>query len=176
MGYYATGGGFVRFARKPKKDEAERIYKTLKEWFETVDCYDDGMAYDLCYNGKYYWDFEDTMQRLNNIAPIEEGEISFVGEDDAHWKFVFDPAAEEWAERDGRVVYGDETVISRADTCEFIGQIIDTFEDFLEEKRMDIWNDDKLQSENPAIIYGSDYGELQSSLKKLMCHWGILKL
>lgn len=65
-------------------------------------------------------------------------------------------------------------MIKQEDACEFIGQIIDIFEDFLESKGIDIPNADKEQSENPAIIYGMDYGALQSDLEQMMYNWGVL--
>lgn len=58
---------------------------------------------------------------------------------------------------------------------EFIGQIIDIFEDFLEEKGIDIPNDEKAESEGPAIIYGTDYGELQSCLEGMMLNWSVIE-
>lgn len=38
--------------------------------------------------------------------------------------------------------------------------IVEIFDDFLEERGIDIPNPDKVQSENPCVIYGTDYGEL----------------
>ena len=58
--------------------------------------------------------------------------------------------------------------------AEFLGQIIDIFEDFLESKGIDLDNPEKAQSEGPAIIYGSDYGDLQESLEEMMAAWNIL--
>lgn len=73
-------------------------------------------------------------------------------------------------------------VISKEDTPEFIGQIIDIFEDFLAEKGIEIPNPEKEDNqdsyEDPdeiAILYGSDYGELQTALENTMKNWGILK-
>lgn len=68
--------------------------------------------------------------------------------------------------------------VKRADVPEFLGQIIDTFEDFLEEKGIDIPNDEKDDCDDPesaAIIYGTDYGNLQSALEELMLGWGIVE-
>ena len=64
--------------------------------------------------------------------------------------------------------------VSGHDIPEFIGQIIDIFEDFLEEKGIDIPNTEKEDSDCPAIIYGTDYGELQSSLEDMMQNWDII--
>lgn len=66
--------------------------------------------------------------------------------------------------------------VEQEQCCEFIGQIIDIFEDFLESKGIDIPNLDKEQSgDAAAIIYGMDYGKLQSELESMMYNWGILR-
>lgn len=59
--------------------------------------------------------------------------------------------------------------------AEFIGQIIDIFEDFLSEKKMTLENPEKEEDECAANIYGSDYGNLQSELENLIENWGIEK-
>jgi hypothetical protein len=62
--------------------------------------------------------------------------------------------------------------INENDKAEFIGQIIDVFEDFLESKGIDIPNDEKDEDDdNPAIIYGTDYGEIQTDLEELLQNW-----
>ena len=56
---------------------------------------------------------------------------------------------------------------------EFIGQIIDIFEDFLGERGVTLPNDEREQDEDAAIIYGTDYGQLQTELIDTMWNWGI---
>ena len=65
-------------------------------------------------------------------------------------------------------------MVKTNDRAEFIGQIIDIFEDFLAEKAIEIPNDDR-EDENDAIIYGLDYGELQTNLESMMTAWGVLE-
>ncbi len=68
--------------------------------------------------------------------------------------------------------------VKRNDVSEFLGQSIDTFEDFLEEKGIDIPNEEKDDRDDPepaAIIYGTDYGQLQTALEELMLGWGIIE-
>ena len=65
-------------------------------------------------------------------------------------------------------------VISNEDTSEFLGRIIDIFEDFLEEKGINIDNPEKEEDDDAAIIYGSDYGILQDRLTDLMKIWEII--
>lgn len=70
------------------------------------------------------------------------------------------------------------TPVSQKDAPEFIGQIIDVFEDFLESRHINIPNPEKTYLENaaddPVIIYGTDYGDLQNMLKDMLENWGIV--
>ena len=56
---------------------------------------------------------------------------------------------------------------------ELLGQIIDVFEDFLEEKGIDILNPEKEEddSDNLAILYGSDYDVLSDQIESLLRAW-----
>ena len=65
-------------------------------------------------------------------------------------------------------------MIKASDCAEFIGQIIDLFEDFLEEKGIVIPNPEKDDDEDPAIIYGSDYGVLQDGIEEALKNWRLL--
>jgi len=68
-----------------------------------------------------------------------------------------------------------EKKISLNDLPEFIGQIIDIFEDFLDEKGIRIDNPER-EGEDPeeaANIYGSDYGALEDEIKELLVNWEI---
>lgn len=64
--------------------------------------------------------------------------------------------------------------IDAADRLEFIGQVIDIFEDFLDEKGIEIINPEKHDSDNPAIIYGSDFGKLEDGLERILHAWNLL--
>lgn len=65
--------------------------------------------------------------------------------------------------------------ITADDAPEFYGQIIDVFEDFLAEKGIQITdeksNDDRDDSVNTAIIFGSDYDGIRDSLESIMQNW-----
>ena len=56
---------------------------------------------------------------------------------------------------------------------ELLGQLIDVFEDFLEEKRIDILNPEKEEddSDNLAILYGSDYDVLSDQIESILRLW-----
>lgn len=66
-------------------------------------------------------------------------------------------------------------MVAENERLKFIGHIIDIFEDFLEEKGIEIQNDEKEDSENPTIIYGTDYGDLSDNIENMMMSWGVLK-
>lgn len=64
---------------------------------------------------------------------------------------------------------------------EFIGQIIDIFEDFLTEKGVTLNNPEIQEAidkgEDPqglAVIFGSDYSSLQDSLTAMLTEWHVL--
>ena len=63
--------------------------------------------------------------------------------------------------------------IKREDLAEFIGQIIDDFEDFLEDKKVTIPNPERDGDENAAIIYGTDYGDLRDGIERTLKNWGL---
>ena len=59
---------------------------------------------------------------------------------------------------------------------EFIGQIIDLFEDFLDEKNVKISNPEAVEDgeENAAIIYGGDYDTLHDQIQDALENWNII--
>ena len=67
-------------------------------------------------------------------------------------------------------------MIKEENQSEFLGQIIDIFEDFLEDHNIDIPNEERDgDDDNPAIIYGSDYDQIQNELLELMKAWEIIE-
>ena len=58
-------------------------------------------------------------------------------------------------------------MIKQENRTEFLGQLIDVVEDWLEEKGIDIPNEEKDEL-NAAIIYGADYDKLQSGFNSIM--------
>ena len=66
--------------------------------------------------------------------------------------------------------------INRNDKEEFIGQIIDLFEDFLDEKSVKISNPEAVEDgeENVAIIYGGDYDTLHDQTQDVLENWNII--
>ena len=56
---------------------------------------------------------------------------------------------------------------------ELVGQIIDIFEDFLTEKKVNLYNADKQGEPDEAIIYGNDYDFLDKKIRVLMDNWNV---
>jgi len=71
-----------------------------------------------------------------------------------------------------RKVLAREYKIKEANNLEFIGQIIDIFEDFLEKRGIHIHNVE--QDKDVALIYGEDYFELEDSLKDMLKNWVVI--
>ena len=70
--------------------------------------------------------------------------------------------------------------VIQEDEEEFIGQIIDTFEDFLDNKGVVIENeerdaDEDLDAEMSVNIYGADYDYIADELRKIFRRWNIIK-
>ena len=66
--------------------------------------------------------------------------------------------------------------INKNNKEEFIGQIIDLFEDFLDEKNVKISNSEAVEDgeENAAIIYGNDYDTLHDQIQGVLENWNII--
>lgn len=70
--------------------------------------------------------------------------------------------------------------VVKEDVPELIGQFIDLFEDFLDEKGIVIPNeerdeDEELDVENSANIYGSDYDTLSDGIEEILTRWEIIE-
>ena len=67
--------------------------------------------------------------------------------------------------------------IKEEERLEFLGQIIDVFDDFLERKEIRIPSSDTEMEENndlegnTARIYGDDYAEIEEEIGKLLENW-----
>ncbi len=62
------------------------------------------------------------------------------------------------------------------DRMEFLGQMIDVVEDFLDDKGVEIENPDRdKEDDNAAIIYGADYDALSAEFEGKLIGWGFLK-
>lgn len=64
--------------------------------------------------------------------------------------------------------------INENDRGEFIGSIIDIFDDFLQYKGIEIPNEEKEVDCDAAIIYGIDYDLIRIKLEKMMAAWSVI--
>lgn len=77
-------------------------------------------------------------------------------------------------ENDHRDIQSTKQTLSEDN--EFIGQIIDIFEDFLDAKEIRLENELRDDDENPDIwsnIFGDDYYAIEDKLKKLLKNWSL---
>ena len=63
---------------------------------------------------------------------------------------------------------------------EFLGQLIDCFEDFLDEKKITLNNHERDEAikdgnDSAAIIYGQDYDNIRDKLNNILTNWEILQ-
>lgn len=72
-------------------------------------------------------------------------------------------------------------LIPKDETNELVGQIIDIFEDFLTKRNLIPDNEERnkeiISEQDPhdiALIYGSDYDELDKKLTELLKNWSII--
>lgn len=63
--------------------------------------------------------------------------------------------------------------IKEEDVPEFLGNLIDVVEDFLEKKGIGIPNEerDENDEDDQAIIYGSDYDDLSDAFQDVLENW-----
>ena len=105
MGFYAYGSGTALLKDNIKKEE---LFERLDEKVGDAYCLDyeyDGKETIGITDSENYSE-EDIMEFLNILSPcITEGSIEYTGDDDCHWKFVFDKENEEWDEIEGEVYY-----------------------------------------------------------------------
>ena len=177
MSWYADGyGSFV-----PKNGGIpENVLQELNEMSEfdmsTYNSRDGKAEWYLSYDGNFHED--EALEYLRKLAPyVESGEIEMSGEEETHWKYVFKDG--KWVEINGHIVYDDELThalnLNNDRKLEFLHDLIDVFEGFLDDKGIVIENPDKAQSETASNIYGCDYADLESEIECALRRWGVLK-
>ena len=151
MGYYADYAGYVKFKETPDDNVLNILKYNIECWKEN------DLEYSIGGNDKYY---EDAIcEMLEAVTPFcEKGEIEYRGEDGSLWRFIF--KNNEWIEEAGFVKYTEEGV-DPANKQEFIGQIIDVFDDVLDPKK-------------PAFT-DSKYDLIADKLDKLFEQWKVYK-
>lgn len=182
MGYYADVSGHIDFARSLRPDEAKTLEELLESgWYDFEDGLNRSTScrdVDFWAGDKYYYDTEGMLNRIAEKLPVKSGVVDCHGEDGEHWRFKYSGGHNggKFLYICGRVVYDDELPVAENDRMELIGQFIDVFEDFLDEKGVVIPNEDKEQSgDGAANIYGDDYDRLQGGIEDTLIAWHILQ-
>ena len=104
MSYYAQSEGTITL----KKDNAKEVVTILDGLspFE-AEANSENTA-SLLSSDRWYP--EDVKASLDAIAPhVEEGEITFTGEDGCNWRYIFKDG--EWVEQNGCIYYSEEDMI-----------------------------------------------------------------
>ena len=73
-------------------------------------------------------------------------------------------------------------MVSENEKLELFDDIIEIFEDFLNDRGITIQNDEKTEAlyetddpDSIANIYGTDYGDLESSLEYILKKWKVIE-
>lgn len=116
MGYYARGSGSITFNKGLDDTDVKRIADLLDlEYFE-YDFYKERreknsknpprlIGVDFWQDDKYDGDsVEKILGEIAKVAPIKDGELKYIGEDDSIWRFRFIQDGG-WIEENGRIVY-----------------------------------------------------------------------
>ncbi len=106
MGYYASGSGSAKLKKGTDKEALAKI----------LDGIESGIGFSFYVNGEYdyidmcheyeKWYDDETDEFLSALIPyIEDGDMSFSGEDDCYWRYVFKPEEGKWEYEYARIVY-----------------------------------------------------------------------
>lgn len=69
----------------------------------------------------------------------------------------------------------DGFIYDNRQLIEFCVDVIEAFEDFLDERGIVIENDEKAESEGPCNIYGTDFGELENAVTSILYSYGLVE-
>ena len=148
MGYYARWSGWIKFKENHNNDIRKELNETFRENY-----YDQRGYAEYSNSGNYDGQHIETI--LNKAMPfIDQAEMKYTGEDGAIWRFVIEDGVLD--EQDGRVCY-------LPDRNEYIGQIIDIFQNELEKENKNL------------LINGSVYDTIADKLDCLMTGYGVFK-
>ena len=111
MGYYASGDGIATFKDGVEIEKVEEMLDDILDKMHVI-----GFEFEIFNKNqisiydtdKYYED--ETLAFQNALSPyIIEGQMTYSGEDNCNWRFVFDSENECWIEESGIVDYNFES-------------------------------------------------------------------
>lgn len=117
-------------------------------------------------------ELSNMLYKMSNLAfPCHGGEESLCGLGIDEAEAVLDEAAHRIAEADKL----PQKIKPNEETHEFVGCIIEMFEEFLEERGIDVPNDEKDEDPDASTIYGTDYGELEDTITEFLAWNGYIE-
>ena len=69
----------------------------------------------------------------------------------------------------------DGSIYDNSKLLEFCVDVIEAFEDFLDERGIVIENDEKAESEDACNIYGTDFGELENAVTEILYAFNLVE-
>ena len=176
MSYYALSKGGLIFTRSASDAERARTILTDELGIDAENRLSPDDTIVEVFGSNYFSYKEEDFEELATLAK-DKSYICFIGEDDAVWTLKFEGG--QATDYSGEILWDHSEAaqaLEAACVSEFIGQIIDTFEDFLDEKGVEIDNPEKLDEDDPnlAIIYGSDYDHLKDGIAKILDGWRLI--
>lgn len=128
------------------------------------------------------FDLDLFCKELEKIRPYTTyGKIVFSGVetstmDEVLFRLIFDRKKKEWTYEKAELYFSSDLrpALNHSERMEFFGQLVDEVEDFLEQKGIDIPNEEKAEDEDAAIIYGTDYDQLAGGFEELLIGYGLL--
>ena len=131
---------------------------------------EDTFLMDVGFDGSLWACFDEFLQTEFADPAYMEGLISMMDDHEKMWKFYCEHYHSNNDTKNKEEA--SATLLSKEDTQEFIGQIIDIFEDFLEEKGVQLNFE---ESDDEAVLYGNDYDSLSDKIKNMLKAWHVIK-
>ena len=128
--------------------------------------------------GEFTYPGDEAIQKMFDcIAPSTlSGDVRFWELCQDIWKYEYNFRIGSWEKQQARIIWNRKEAykvyppISNDLGDEFVGQVVDIFEDFLGNKGVKISSDDS----DGAIIIGRDYDKLAQDIKDILQNWDIL--
>lgn len=155
-------------------DEITRLKKDLdwsfRDWWDNL--ISDGQIHN------FFTKYTSYAQLLKSMQPDVIDDFDEMGSD-----FYLNKAAMcfmglNWLIREPNHEYALQAALkeplTQADKAELFGQIIDVFEDFLHKKKVTFENNEREDTEDAAIIFGTDYDVIVQKLEGILEAWNLI--
>ena len=176
MGYYASGDGFVEYKFPLSDGQREAIEDAFDMTGYSFE-FDGNRKLEIWCSDKYFYDTEDLLNSLAEIAQVLDGSMEFCGEDYEHWRFVYDDKANDFRYEVGHVFFEGDLEKSYTKRIEYPEELIDviisSFDGFLKSKGITIPGEEDDYSSDNAALNGENYDVLQSGLEAILHEWNL---